>query len=33
VWEFQTDPEFQVKLDWVRTFVEEDVEPLDHVVP
>ncbi len=28
-WEFSTDPEFQAKLDWVDTFVREEVEPLD----
>jgi acyl-CoA dehydrogenase len=28
-WEFSTDPEFQKKLDWVDTFVREEVEPLD----
>ncbi len=28
-WEFSTDPEFQAKLDWIDTFVREEVEPLD----
>ena len=28
-WEFSTDPEFQAKLDWVDSFVREEVEPLD----
>jgi len=28
-WDFETDPEFQEKLDWVDTFVREEVEPLD----
>jgi acyl-CoA dehydrogenase len=28
-WEFSTDPEFQAKLDWIDTFVGEEVEPLD----
>jgi acyl-CoA dehydrogenase len=30
-WDFETDPEFQEKLDWVDTFVREEVEPLDLV--
>ncbi len=30
-WDFETEPEFQAKLDWVDTFVREEVEPLDHV--
>ncbi len=28
-WEFSTDPEFQKELDWMNTFVREEVEPLD----
>ncbi|MFZ4584000.1 MAG: acyl-CoA dehydrogenase family protein [Acidimicrobiia bacterium] len=28
-WDFSTEPEFQAKLEWVREFVENDVEPLD----
>ena len=28
-WDFETDPEFQEKLDWVDAFVREEVEPLD----
>jgi acyl-CoA dehydrogenase len=28
-WDFSTEPEFQEKLDWIRDFVEEDIEPLD----
>ena len=28
-WDFETDPEFQVKLDWIDGFVREHVEPLD----
>jgi acyl-CoA dehydrogenase len=28
-WEFETDPEFQEKLDWIDGFVREEVEPLD----
>ncbi len=29
-WDFETDPEFQAKLDWMDTFVREQVEPLDY---
>ena len=32
-WDFETDPEFQAKLDWVDTFVREEVEPLDLIWP
>ncbi len=28
-WDFSTEPEFQVKLDWIRDFVVEEIEPLD----
>src|SRR5665213_2904306 len=28
-WDFSTDPEFQEQLDWMDTFVREEVEPLD----
>ena len=28
-WDFETDPEFQAKLDWVDQFVCDEVEPLD----
>jgi len=28
-WEFETDPEFQPKLDWADDFVRTEVEPLD----
>jgi acyl-CoA dehydrogenase len=31
-WDFETDPEFQKKLDWVDAFVTEEVEPLDFVL-
>jgi acyl-CoA dehydrogenase len=31
-WDFETDPEFQQELDWVDTFVREEVEPLDFVI-
>src|SRR4051795_3352085 len=28
-WDFETDPDFQAKLDWADAFVREEVEPLD----
>ena len=31
-WDFETEPEFQKELDWMDTFVREEVEPLDHVL-
>src|SRR3974377_569921 len=30
-WDFETEPEFQAKLDWAKEFVREGVEPLDLV--
>ena len=30
-WSFETDPEFQQKLDWIDTFTREEIEPLDLV--
>jgi len=30
-WDFETEPEFQSKLDWADEFVREEVEPLDLV--
>jgi acyl-CoA dehydrogenase len=32
-WDFSTEPEFQKKLDWVKEFCEEEIEPLDLVFP
>src|SRR4030095_1319903 len=32
-WDFETEPEFQEKLDWVDAFVREYVEPLDYLWP
>src|SRR6478735_9198544 len=32
-WDFETDPEYQAKLDWADAFVREEVEPLDYVFP
>ena len=31
-WDFETEPEFQKELDWIDTFVREEVEPLEHVL-
>lgn len=28
-WDFETEPDFQAKLDWAAKFVREEVEPLD----
>ncbi len=30
-WDFETEPEFQEKLDWMDEFVREEVEPMDLV--
>jgi acyl-CoA dehydrogenase len=32
-WDFETDPDYQEQLDWVATFVREEVEPLDLAFP
>jgi len=32
-WDFETDPEYQEKLDWVDDFVRNEVEPLDVLFP
>jgi acyl-CoA dehydrogenase len=32
-WDFETDSEYQEKLDWVDRFVREEVEPLDYAFP
>src|SRR6202007_2610995 len=32
MWDFETEPEFQAKLDWVDEFVRTKVEPLDLVL-
>lgn len=31
-WSFETDPEFQEKLDWVDRFTTEEIEPVDQVI-
>jgi acyl-CoA dehydrogenase len=30
MWNFETDPDYQRKLDWVDEFMREELEPLDH---
>src|SRR6058998_2841156 len=30
-WDFQTDPDFQEQLDWIREIVVNEIEPLDLV--
>ena len=32
MWSFQTDPDFQAELDWIRRFVDAEVEPLDSLL-
>ena len=32
MWDFETDPEYQAKLDWVDEFMRDEVEPLDLAV-
>jgi len=32
-WDFQTDPDFQAKLDWARDFIQEEIKPLDVLFP
>ena len=32
-WDFQTEPEFQEKLDWLTDFVQREVEPIDLAFP
>jgi acyl-CoA dehydrogenase len=32
MWDFQTEPEYQAKLDWADAFVRDEVEPLDFVI-
>lgn len=31
-WNFETEPEFQVKLEWIEAFVREEVDPLEFVL-
>jgi acyl-CoA dehydrogenase len=30
-WDFETDPDFQKKLDWIEDFMREEVEPISHL--
>ncbi len=30
-WDFETDPEFQKKLDWIDAFMADEVEPVSHL--
>jgi len=32
MWEFETDPEYQAKLDWADHFMRTEVEPLQYVI-
>jgi acyl-CoA dehydrogenase len=32
-WDFETDPDYQEKLDWASHFVRQEVEPLDYLFP
>jgi alkylation response protein AidB-like acyl-CoA dehydrogenase len=31
-WDFQTDPEFQAELDWMRAFIDDELIPLEPVL-
>ena len=31
-WDFETEPEFEQKLEWMREFVKEEIIPLEEVV-
>src|SRR5436309_12670464 len=36
MWDFETDPEFQEKLDWMRRFIDDNLvalEPIQHELP
>ena len=30
-WDFETEPEFQQKLDWMRSFIDAELIPLEPV--
>lgn len=32
MWSFETDPEFQSELDWIRDFTRSEIEPLDELL-
>ena len=31
-WDFETEPEFQEKLDWMRSFIDTQIIPLEPVL-
>jgi len=31
-WDFETEPEFQLHLDWIKTFIREEIRPLDMIL-
>ncbi len=31
-WDFDTEPDFQTQLDWIDSFVRDEVEPIDHLI-
>ena len=31
-WDFETDPDYQLELDWVEQFVDEEIAPVDLVI-
>ena len=33
MWHFETEADFQGKLDWIERFVREEIEPLDYLFP
>src|SRR4030088_1994947 len=33
MWDFETEPDFQLKLDWMKRFVRDEIEPLDLAFP
>ena len=32
-WDFETEPEFEAKLAWMREFVKEEIFPLETLAP
>ena len=32
MWNFETEPEFQHKLDWMRSFIDGELIPLEPVL-
>ena len=31
-WDFETEPEFQLHLDWMKEFIREEIRPLDMIL-